>query len=75
MMTPGDLRRAAISRTLLIPCSLQDAIQRLGYVQADPIRAPSRSQDLIVRHRAQGYVVGELESLDPRAPISGKLAS
>jgi uncharacterized protein YcaQ len=30
-------------------------------VQADPIRAPARAQDLILRHRVKGYRAGDLE--------------
>ncbi len=34
---------------------------QLGFVQADPIRAPARAQDLILRHRVTGYRAGDLE--------------
>lgn len=34
---------------------------RLGFVQADPIRAPARAQDLILRHRVADYRVGDLD--------------
>lgn len=33
----------------------------MGFVQADPIRAPARAQDLILRHRVQNYRAGDLE--------------
>jgi uncharacterized protein YcaQ len=33
----------------------------MGFVQADPIRAPARAQDLILRHRVKSYRAGELE--------------
>lgn len=33
----------------------------MGFVQADPIRAPARAQDLILRHRVRGYRTGDLE--------------
>ncbi|MFT8246631.1 DNA glycosylase AlkZ-like family protein [Roseomonas sp. BN140053] len=36
-------------------------MNRLGFVQADPIRAPSRAQDLILRHRVRGYRAGDLD--------------
>jgi uncharacterized protein YcaQ len=36
-------------------------VARLGFVQADPIRAPARAQDLILRHRVTGYRAGDLE--------------
>ena len=33
----------------------------MGFVQADPIRAPARAQDLILRHRVNDYRAGDLE--------------
>jgi uncharacterized protein YcaQ len=41
--------------------SLPAAVERLGFVQADPIRAPARAQDLTLRHRVAGYRAGDLE--------------
>ena len=35
----------------------------MGFVQADPIRAPARAQDLILRHRVKGHRAGDLERL------------
>jgi len=63
MPTPtlDDLRRHAVARTLVRPTTLARAIERLGFVQADPIRAPARAQDLTLRHRVAGYVAGDLE--------------
>ena len=63
MPTPSlaDLRRYAIARSLFKPTTLPKAIQRLGFVQADPIRAPARAQDLTLRHRVAGYRAGDLE--------------
>jgi uncharacterized protein YcaQ len=55
------LRAFAVSRSLFRPVSLQQAIDRLGFVQADPIRAPARAQDLTLRHRVRGYRAGQLE--------------
>jgi uncharacterized protein YcaQ len=55
------LRRFAVARSLFAPVSLQQAIDRLGFVQADPIRAPARAQDLTLRHRVSGYRAGDLE--------------
>jgi uncharacterized protein YcaQ len=37
-------------------------MDRLGFVQADPIRSPARAQDLILRHRVRNYHVGDLEA-------------
>jgi uncharacterized protein YcaQ len=33
----------------------------MSFVQADPIRAPARAQDLILRHRVKNYRAGDLE--------------
>lgn len=33
----------------------------MQFVQADPIRAPARAQDLILRHRVRDYKAGDLE--------------
>jgi uncharacterized protein len=60
-MTLDDLRRFAVSRSLFAPVTLKRAIDRLGFVQADPIRAPARAQDLTLRHRVKGYRAGDLE--------------
>lgn len=60
-MTLDDLRRAAIARSLFTPTTLQRALDMLGFVQADPIRAPARAQDLTLRHRVIGYRAGDLE--------------
>lgn len=51
----------AVAQTLFPPASLKRALERLGFVQADPIRAPARAQDLILRHRVKGYRAGDLE--------------
>jgi uncharacterized protein YcaQ len=57
----ADLRRFAVARTLFPPTTLARALDRMGFVQADPIRAPARAQDLILRHRVRGYRAGDLE--------------
>ncbi|MDM4769926.1 crosslink repair DNA glycosylase YcaQ family protein [Solimonas sp. SE-A11] len=64
-----DLRRYAIARSLFAPTTLPRAIERLGFVQADPLRAPARAQDLTLRHRVSGYAAGELERRYPRLAI------
>jgi uncharacterized protein YcaQ len=56
-----DLRRYAIARSLFAPTTLARAIDKLGFVQADPIRAPARAQDLTLRHRVKDYRAGDLE--------------
>jgi len=50
-ITLDTLRRHALARSLFTPTTLPRAIARLGFVQADPIRAPARAQDLTLRHR------------------------
>jgi uncharacterized protein YcaQ len=34
---------------------------QMGFLQADPIRAPARAQDLVLRQRVRGYRAGDLE--------------
>lgn len=57
----AHLRRYAVARSLVRHASVQAAIDRIGFVQADPIRAPARAQDLTLRHRVDGYRAGDLE--------------
>ena len=56
-----QLRRFAVARSLFTPTSLKQALQQFGFVQADPIRAPARAQDLTMRHRVVDYRAGDLE--------------
>lgn len=70
-LTLEDLRRYAVARSLFGPTTLRQALERMGFLQADPIRAPARAQDLILRQRvarktaspsrAVGYRAGDLE--------------
>ncbi len=71
LKVPGlqQLRRYAVARSLFKPTSLPRAIARLGFVQADPMRAPARAQDLILAHRVKDYRAGELERRYPRLAI------
>jgi uncharacterized protein len=63
------LRRYAVARSLFRPTTLSRAINKLGFVQADPIRAPARAQDLMLRHRVSGYRAGDLERRYPRLAL------
>jgi uncharacterized protein YcaQ len=63
------LRRHALARSLFAPTSLPQALSRLGFVQADPLRAPARAQDLTLRHRVHDYVAGDLERRYPELGI------
>jgi uncharacterized protein YcaQ len=60
-VTLDTLRTFAVSRSLFPPLPLKRAVEKLGFVQADPIRAPARAQDLTLRHRVTGYRAGDLE--------------
>jgi len=55
MITLDDLRRFTVARNFIKPTTLKRAVHRMGFVQADPIRAPARAQDLILRHRVKNY--------------------
>ena len=68
-VTIADLTRFAVARSLFPSATLPQAIERLGFVQADPIRAPARAQDLTLRHRVAGYRAGDLERAYPTLPI------
>jgi uncharacterized protein len=68
-LTLHELRRYALSRSLFEPTTLPKAIARLGFVQADPIRAPARAQDLTLRHRVVGYRAGDLEARYPKLSL------
>lgn len=60
-LSVAQLRAFALARSLGTKTDIKSAIHALGYVQADPIRAPARAQDLILMQRVQGYKVGDLE--------------
>src|SRR5215813_8191912 len=60
-ITLDHLRRFAVARSLFEPTTLTRALRKMGFVQADPIRAPARAQDLILRHRVKDYRAGDLE--------------
>jgi uncharacterized protein YcaQ len=69
LITLDHLRRYAVARSLFKPTTLKGAFQRMGFVQADPIRAPARAQDLILRHRVKDYHAGDLERLYSKLEI------
>jgi uncharacterized protein YcaQ len=76
MTSPVDLdalRRYAVGRSLFGPLDLAAAIERLGFVQADPIRAPARAQDLTLRHRVLDYRADDLERRYPMLDIEEDL--
>src|SRR5438105_10759353 len=61
LISLDDLRRFACAYSFFTPTTLKSALHRLGFVQADPIRAPARAQDLTLRHRVKDYRAGDLE--------------
>src|SRR5438477_11374841 len=61
VVTLEDLRRTVVGQSLFSPTTLKRALHRMQFVQADPIRAPARAQDLILRHRVKDYRAGDLE--------------
>lgn len=67
--TLAALRRHAIARSLFAATTLPRAIARLGFVQADPIRAPARAQDLVLHQRVAGYRAGDLERRYPALAV------
>ncbi|MEM1294341.1 MAG: crosslink repair DNA glycosylase YcaQ family protein [Verrucomicrobiota bacterium] len=69
-MASLTLFRKRVVKTSLFPtCGLEAAIQRLGFLQADPIRCPARAQDLILRHRVKRYRAGDLEKSYPKLEL------
>src|SRR4051812_26569832 len=68
-MDLAQLRAHAASASLFAPTTLKQAMRTLGFVQADPIRAPARAQDLILRQRVESYRAGDLERLYPELGI------
>lgn len=68
-ITLDDLRRFTVARNFPEPATLEQALQTAGFVQADPIRAPARAQDLILRQRVRNYRAGDLERLYPTFEI------
>lgn len=64
-----QLRNHTISHSLFRPTTLKVAVNRLGFVQADPIRSPARAQDLILRHRVKSYRAGDLDLRYPKLNV------
>ncbi len=55
------LRAHAFAAAFAGPSSLAGAFGVNPFVQADPIQAPARAQDLILRQRVRGYAAGDLD--------------
>ena len=66
----GWLRRQAVGWSLpRRGGALAPALADLEFVQADPIRAPARAQDLVLRQRVAGYRAGDLDRHYPSLDI------
>ncbi len=63
--TKNQLKRFTLSRSLFSTTTLKSAVQKLSFVQIDPIRFPAPAQDLILRHRVKDYHVGDIDRLAP----------
>jgi uncharacterized protein len=60
-ITLEDLRAFSVHRSLWQAPSVARGLNKFGFVQADPIRAPARAQDLILWQRVKNYRAGDLE--------------
>ncbi|MEM7674288.1 MAG: crosslink repair DNA glycosylase YcaQ family protein [Verrucomicrobiota bacterium] len=60
-----QFRKHVIRSSLFPETNLPKAIERLSFLQADPIRCPARAQDLILRQRVKQYKAGHLEKCYP----------
>ena len=64
------LRRQAVGWSLPRTAgTLAAALADLEFVQADPIQAPARAQELILRQRVRDYRVGDLDRHYPSLPV------
>ena len=68
-MKRAGLRAYAAVRTFFHENDPAAAVRALGFVQIDPIRAPAKAQDLILRHRVVDYRAGDLEARFPELPL------
>jgi uncharacterized protein len=64
------LRAHAVSRSLEPAADVASALARLRFVQLDPIRAPARAADLILRQRVPGYRAGDLDRSYAQLPFA-----
>jgi len=70
LTTLDELRRFTVARNFSTPATLKRVLHRMGFLQADPIRAPARAQDLILRHRVKDYRAGDIERRYPTLDIA-----
>ena len=60
-ITLEKMRAFSVHRSLWQVPTLARGLNKFGFVQADPIRAPARAQDLILWQRVKNYAAGDLE--------------
>lgn len=65
----NPFRTRVVRSSLFTAANLGHAMERLCFVQADPIRSPARAQDLILRHRVKDYRAGDLERAYPKLEL------
>lgn len=68
-LSPTQFRRRLVASSFPDHGCLADALEGMQFVQADPIRAPARTQDLVLRQRVPGYVAGDLERDFPNLDV------
>lgn len=61
-MKLSEFKRRLVAGSFPAFPDLATALERLHFVQADPIRSPARAQDLMLRQRVVGYRAGDLEA-------------
>ncbi|TWU60391.1 hypothetical protein Poly51_06660 [Rubripirellula tenax] len=61
-----EFRRRVVAGSFPEFNRVADALKKLHFVQADPIRSPARAQDLVLRQRVVGYGAGDLEQRFPQ---------
>jgi len=72
MTDPGIrmLRADAVGRSLRPAADVAAAVAALRFLQLDPIRAPARAADLVLRQRVAGYRAGDLDRLYPTLDLA-----
>lgn len=64
------LRAEAVQRSLRPASDVHAAVAALRFLQFDPIRAPARAADLVLRQRVTGYRAGDLDRLYPTLDLA-----
>jgi uncharacterized protein YcaQ len=59
------LRAHAVARSLRPAADIAEAVAAMRFVQLDPIRAPARAADLVLRQRVAGYRAGDIDRAFP----------